>query len=99
MEIRGSVVERCDDLKEMVAAIRQTVTVQPDGRIEIRSPELIPGAQADVIVIVEEARHASPDDRVALWRQLQQSMNLTPEAARQWIEQARAERQAWGNRG
>ena len=38
----------------MVAAVRQRVTVQPGGVVEVRSPELAPGAQADVIVLVEQ---------------------------------------------
>jgi hypothetical protein len=36
----------------MVAAIRQQVTVQPGGVIEIRSPELEPGVRAEVIVLI-----------------------------------------------
>lgn len=36
----------------MVAAIRQQVTVQPGGVIEIRSPELEPGSRAEVIVLI-----------------------------------------------
>ena len=39
----------------MVTAIRQQVTVQPGGVIEVRSPELTPGAQAEVIVLIEAA--------------------------------------------
>jgi hypothetical protein len=42
----------------MVAAIRQQVTVQADGLIEVRSPELRAGARAEVIVLVEQP--ASP---------------------------------------
>jgi hypothetical protein len=42
----------------MVAAIRQQVTVQPGGVIEIRSAELRPGARAEVIVLVEG--HTAP---------------------------------------
>ena len=38
---------------DMVAAIRQTVTVGEGGVIEVRSPELRPGARAEVIVLVE----------------------------------------------
>jgi hypothetical protein len=38
----------------MVAAIKQQVTVQPGGVIEIRSPELKPGTSAEVIVLVED---------------------------------------------
>jgi hypothetical protein len=37
----------------MVAAIRQQVTVQAGGLVEVRSPELQPGARAEVIVLVE----------------------------------------------
>jgi hypothetical protein len=39
----------------VVAAIRQQVTVQPGGVIEIRSPELTPGSSAEVIVLVDSA--------------------------------------------
>jgi hypothetical protein len=39
----------------MVSAIKQRVTVQPAGVIEVRSPELQPGTQAEVIVLVETA--------------------------------------------
>ena len=40
----------------MVAAVRQQVTAQPGGVIEIRSADLRPGARADVIVLVVKAR-------------------------------------------
>ena len=43
----------------MVAAVRQRVTVQPGGVVEVRSPELTPGASAEVIVLVERA--TAPD--------------------------------------
>ena len=36
-----------------MVAIRQRVTVQPGGVIELRSSELPPGSQADVIVLLE----------------------------------------------
>lgn len=39
----------------MVAAIRQQVTVQPGGVVEVRSSELTPGARADVIVLVGDS--------------------------------------------
>src|SRR5947209_2933786 len=39
----------------MVAAIRQCVTVQPGGLIEVRSPDLPPGTSAEVIVPVEQS--------------------------------------------
>jgi hypothetical protein len=36
----------------MDTALRQRLVVQPGGVIEIRSPELLPGALAEVIVIL-----------------------------------------------
>ena len=36
-------------------AIRQRVTVQPGGRIEITDPALVAGTEADVVLIVPEA--------------------------------------------
>ena len=47
----------------MVAAIRQQVTVQPGGVVEVRSPELTPGARADVIVLVEPAPAPADEPR------------------------------------
>jgi hypothetical protein len=44
----------------MVAAIRQHVTVQPGGVVEIRSPELPAGARAEVIVLLERTAAAQP---------------------------------------
>jgi len=44
----------------MVAAIRQQVTVQPGGLVEVRSPELQPGARAEVIVLVEAQNGDQP---------------------------------------
>ena len=42
----------------MANAIRRLATVKPGGVIEIRSPELTPGARVEVIVLLEgsEAR-------------------------------------------
>jgi hypothetical protein len=37
----------------MVAAVRQIVTIQPGGLVEVRSPELKAGEQAEVIVLVQ----------------------------------------------
>jgi hypothetical protein len=37
-----------------MVAVKQMVTVQAGGRIEVTSPELLPGAQAEVIVIMAE---------------------------------------------
>jgi hypothetical protein len=56
----------------MVAAIRQQVTVQADGLIEVRSPELRAGARAEVIVLVEQpaAPVRSPEDPQVAWERL-----------------------------
>ncbi len=40
----------------MVRAIKQEITIQSPGRLEISSPELIYGARAEVIVILEESK-------------------------------------------
>lgn len=37
----------------MTLAVRTKTIVQPGGRVEIRSPDLTPGASAEVIVLVE----------------------------------------------
>lgn len=44
----------------MVGALKQTVTVQQGGRIEIRSAELKPGLTAEVIVLFEQAGSEHP---------------------------------------
>lgn len=55
----------------MVAAIKQRVTVQPGGIVQVRSPELTPGSRAEVIVLVEQPEATPPVDPgrpVADWR-------------------------------
>ena len=83
----------------MMTAVRKTATVQPDGRMTFGIPELPPGTVADVIVLVEatppEPRAMTPAERVAAWRQLRASVNLSPEAAEQWTREIRLEREAW----
>jgi hypothetical protein len=44
----------------VVTALKQTVTVQQGGRIEIRSSELSEGSQAEVIILVEEVKRTIP---------------------------------------
>ena len=44
----------------MVRAIKETVTIQPGGLIEIRRTDLPEGASAEVIVMVEEQPAAPP---------------------------------------
>jgi hypothetical protein len=74
----------------MTKAIRQTITVQQGGRIEIRSPELHPGETAEVIVLVNGADSAG--DKLAKLEELQRAMSLSHEAAESWIQQANEER-------
>ena len=45
----------------MNTALRQKLVVQPGGVIEIRSPELLPGALAEVIVILEKPSATAQD--------------------------------------
>ena len=44
----------------MATTIKRSVTVQPGGRIEISSPELTPGARAEVTVLVEDGKARPP---------------------------------------
>jgi hypothetical protein len=80
----------------MVAAIRQTVTVGPGGRVEVQAPELTEGARAEVIVLLE---HPSvPAAQLAAFERLQAGLKLDEAGARQWAAHARAERESFGPR-
>lgn len=46
-------------MTRMVAALKQVVTVQPGGVIQIRSDQLQEGSQAEVIVLVQEPARTS----------------------------------------
>ena len=74
----------------MNATIRQTVTVQEEGRIEICSPDLHPGSTAEVTVVVAEPQ--TPSQRLALLDQFQKSLGLTQQKAEAWAKQVREER-------
>ncbi|MGB7159289.1 MAG: hypothetical protein WBD40_14570 [Tepidisphaeraceae bacterium] len=80
----------------MVAAIRQTVTIGAGGRVEVQSPQLKEGSRAEVIVLLEDP--SSPASKLAALDRLQKSLNLDETRAREWIRQAREERQAFGPR-
>jgi hypothetical protein len=73
----------------MVAAIRQTIKVEQDGRIEIRSPQLQTGATAEVIVLLDSRQGRSP---LVLLDNLQRIMGLDYASAQAWAYQSRAER-------
>ena len=81
----------------MVAALRQTVTIGQGGRIEVRSPELKEGEQAEVIVLLEE-RPTSVARKLAALDKLQKSLNLDNAKADEWIRAAREEREMLGPR-
>ncbi len=78
----------------MVAAIRKTVTIGAGGRVEVQSPQLKEGARAEVIVLLEAV--SSPASKLAALDQLQKSLNLDETRAREWVRQAREERQSFG---
>ena len=74
----------------MLDAIRQKITVQAGGRIELSAPELAEGTQAEVIVIEEVA----PQPVRSLVTLIGQGRGAytTPEAADAFL---RGERDAW----
>lgn len=94
----------------MVAAIRKTVTVGPNGRIEIDAPQLPPGTRAEVIVLLprpaEPARQDNtarpvdgksagvPNSAISALDALQNALNLDKQAADRWAASVRAERLA-----
>ncbi len=82
----------------MVAAIRQTVTIQSGGTVEVRSPALRAGAKAEVIVLIEGAENRPANSPLEALNALQASLQLTAPAAAEWTQRTRAERQAFGQR-
>jgi hypothetical protein len=80
----------------MVAAIKQHVTVDPDGNIVLRGTALPPGTKAEVIVLVDDAPAAvapQPDSFLAALDALQKSMNLDRATAERWAAEARTLRE------
>jgi hypothetical protein len=45
----------------MLQAIKKEVTVLQGGRIEFSSPELKPGARAEVIVLIQDSQTIAPN--------------------------------------
>ena len=78
----------------MVAAIRQTVTIGPGGKIEVQSPELLEGRRADVTVVMEES--PSIARKLAALDRLEKSLNLDEAKAEAWKREVREERRSWG---
>lgn len=69
----------------MVQAIREHLTVETDGSIEIRHPELQPGSRAEVIILLEpgsaRSAHSSElEEPQPIWKAAEQvSKALSPE--------------------
>ena len=60
----------------MTAAIKQVVTVQPGGVVEVRSPELHEGDQAEVTVVVVHPNGVKPETaREGGWRRFAGAVN------------------------
>lgn len=85
---------------DMVKAIRQHVTVGPGGIVEVQSPDLPVGAEAEVIVLVDQPASApnaaDAAERLAAFRKLRKELNLTPESAAKWIDELRQMRDEFG---
>jgi hypothetical protein len=59
----------------MPAAIKQIVTVRPGGVVEVRSPELHAGDQAEVTVVVVKPGSAEADAAAGGWRRYAGAFN------------------------
>lgn len=59
----------------MPAAIKQIVTVRPGGVVEVRSPDLHAGDQAEVTVVVVQPGSAEGDAAVGGWRRYAGAVN------------------------
>ena len=63
----------------MISALRKKVIVDSDGRIEIKSKDLKPGAKAEVIVLIENA-DAERQQRVRRLKALFKTTQALPQA-------------------
>jgi len=75
----------------MVRAIKQTVTIQPGGRVVVTSDELPEGHRAEVIVLVDQ--ESPPESYLALFGAGKGGFD-TAEAADAFLH---GERDAWGS--
>lgn len=76
----------------MVAAIKQQVTVDPDGNIILRGMAVPPGTRAEVIVLFDEAPapvSANAQPKLDAFRALQAAFNLDRAAAERWAAETR----------
>ncbi len=77
----------------MLNAIRKTVTIQSGGVIVIRQPELPPGAQAEVIVVLDTAPQPprEPFDPAEFRAALAEAGYDTPEKIVELVRQVKRE--------
>jgi hypothetical protein len=75
----------------MASTIRQTIKVQEEGRLEVRSPDLHSGTTAQVTILIEKQDNHS---RTRLLAELQDSLKLSAEDADAWINRVHDERLA-----
>lgn len=87
----------------MVIAIRQVLTVRSNGILEIRDPELAPGTQAEVIVLLESGKFEGTGPVPAVnitpllaWEALQNSMAIDARIVAEWTRQAQDQRRTLG---
>jgi hypothetical protein len=78
----------------MVAAIRQTVTVREDGKVEVLAPELRTGDITEVIVLMPSSRVPSAASRLEALDRLQAELKLNQREAERWIQEVNDERRA-----
>ena len=78
----------------MVAAIRQTVTVREDGKVEVLAPELRSGDVTEVIVLMPSSRERSASTPLEALARLQKAMKLDQQSAERWVQEVNEERQA-----
>jgi hypothetical protein len=78
----------------MVQAIREFVTVGPNGTVKVQAPALREGSRAEVIVLLEPVADARSDDRLAALDALQRSVKLDESRAKEWASSNTVERKA-----
>lgn len=92
---------RCisDTISIMVSAIRQIVTVSPNGTLEIHAPELAPGVRAEVIILLgtTDSQMADPAQTpLMVWEALQKSLAISAPIAEKWSQDVRIQRRMFG---
>ena len=77
----------------MATTIKLSVIVQPGGRIEVCSPELTPGARAEVTVVVGSGQMQTPRRPLASYVGACKGSLATADEVDEFL---RRERDAWG---